>query len=187
MPHLGLDAAREAVKKMSTVTDFEYTPKKTDLSEPKEGVQDDKYHQGGNKYAGGVGGRDTAGMGGRGGYKRFYKGGNVAQVRSIPTFLPVVFRLGQVPGALKQQVPEEIQEKAREMARQELKRRLEELDMSYSQAKGYGDLLTATQAHMLSLHNLLERQSRNFGMLSLNTEFIVVLQILPRKKKNEFG
>ncbi|KAL0575398.1 hypothetical protein V5O48_000404 [Marasmius crinis-equi] len=140
VPHLGLDAAREAARKKSAVSDLEYTPKKTDLSEPKEGVHDDKHHQGGNKYAGGVGGRDTAGVGGRGGYKRFYKGGKIAQV----------------PEGLKRQVPEEIQEKAREMARQELKRRLEELDMSFSQAKGYGELLNATQAHMLSLHNLLE-------------------------------
>ncbi|KAG7095577.1 hypothetical protein E1B28_006310 [Marasmius oreades] len=139
VPHLGLDAAREAAKK-KLVSDFEYTPKNTDLSEPKEGVHDDKQHQGGNKYAGGTGGRDTAGIGGRGGYKRFYKGGNIAQI----------------PNALKQQVPEEIQEKAREMARQELKRRLEELDMTHSQAKGYGELLNATQAHMLSLHNILE-------------------------------
>lgn len=43
------------------------------------------------------------------------------------------------------------------MARQEFNRRLEELDMSQSEAKGYGQLLSATQAHMLSLHNLLER------------------------------
>lgn len=42
------------------------------------------------------------------------------------------------------------------MARQELKRRLEELDMSAAEARGYGQLLTATQAHMQSLHNLLE-------------------------------
>lgn len=43
------------------------------------------------------------------------------------------------------------------MARQELQRRLEELNMSASEAKGYGELLTAVQAHMLSLHDLLER------------------------------
>lgn len=42
------------------------------------------------------------------------------------------------------------------MARQELKRRLEELDMSAAEARGYGELLTATQAHLQSLHNLLE-------------------------------
>lgn len=45
------------------------------------------------------------------------------------------------------------------MARQELQRRLEELNMSASEAKGYGELLTAIQAHMLSLHDLLERRS----------------------------
>ncbi len=43
------------------------------------------------------------------------------------------------------------------MARQELQRRLEELDMSQSEAKGYGQLLSATQAHMASLLDLLER------------------------------
>lgn len=63
----------------------------------------------------------------------------------------------KVPEALKDNVPNHIKEKAREMAREELKRRLEELDMSFSEAKAYGSILTATQAHMLSLYNLLER------------------------------
>ncbi len=43
------------------------------------------------------------------------------------------------------------------MAKEELERRLKELDMSIHDAKGYGDILKATQAHMLSLHDLLER------------------------------
>jgi hypothetical protein len=50
-----------------------------------------------------------------------------------------------------------VREKAREMARQELQRRLEELDMSVSEAAGYGQLLAATQAHIVSLYDLLER------------------------------
>jgi len=79
-------------------------------------------------------------MGGMGGYKRFYKGGDIKQV----------------PDALKDAVPDEIREKAREMARRELKQRLEELDMSPGEARGYGQLLNATQAHMESLHNFLE-------------------------------
>ncbi|KAG6840024.1 hypothetical protein C0991_009490 [Blastosporella zonata] len=137
VPHLGLDAAREAAKK---VQDMEFEPSKTDLSEPKEGKHDDKEHSGGNTYAGGTGGRDTAGMGGRGGYKRIWKGGDIKQV----------------PDALKDDVPDHIKEKAREMAREELQRRLEELDMSVSEAKGYGEILATTQAHMLSLHDLLE-------------------------------
>jgi len=79
-------------------------------------------------------------MGGRGGYKRLYKKGDI----------------NQVSDKLKQNVPDHIKEKAREMARQELQRRLEELDMTASEAKGYGQLLTATQAHMASLLDLLE-------------------------------
>jgi hypothetical protein len=43
------------------------------------------------------------------------------------------------------------------MAREELKRRLEELNMSVSDAKGYGQLLIGVDAHIRSLHDLLER------------------------------
>ncbi|KAK2460039.1 hypothetical protein APHAL10511_007962 [Amanita phalloides] len=135
--HLGIDAAREAVKK---IEDAHFEPEQTALNTPKEGDHDNKEHFGGNRWAGGTGGRDTAGLGGRGGYKRFYKGGNIKQVSD----------------ELKQNVPDEIKERAREMARQELQRRLEELDMSDMEARGYGELLQSTQAHMLSLHDLLE-------------------------------
>lgn len=65
----------------------------------------------------------------------------------------------QVSDSLKEKVPDHIREKARQMARQELQRRLEELDMSVSEARGYGTLLAATQAHMASLLDLLERES----------------------------
>ncbi|KAJ4500247.1 AAA domain-containing protein [Lentinula lateritia] len=139
--HLGIDAAREG-SSSKAVKDVQYIPKSaTDpLKDPKEGEHDDKQHVGGNRYAGGVGGRETAGLGGRGGYKRLYKGGDIKQL----------------PETVKREVPEEIREKAREMARQELLRRLEELDMSEMEAKGYGQLLQATQSHMLSLFDLLE-------------------------------
>ena len=93
-----------------------------------------------------TGGRDTAGLGGVGGYKRLWKGGEIKQV----------------PDEMKKRVPDDIQEKAREMAREELKRRLEELDMSASEARGYGALLDATQTHMASLLDLLERASLVF-------------------------
>lgn len=52
VPHLGLDAAREAAKKK--VKDIQFDPKQTDLDQPKEGEHDDKEHSGGNKWAGGV-------------------------------------------------------------------------------------------------------------------------------------
>ncbi|KAJ7224765.1 AAA domain-containing protein [Mycena rebaudengoi] len=138
VPHLGLAAAREAASKK--IQEIKFEPKSTELSEPKEGEHDDKEHSGGNKWAGGTGGRDTAGMGGVGGYKRLYKGGDI----------------NQVSDQTKEQVPDHVRDKAREMARQELQRRLDELDMSPGEAAGYGGLLNATQAHMVSLHDLLE-------------------------------
>ena len=65
-----------------------------------------------------------------------------------------------MPDAIKDNVPDYVKEKAREMARQELQRRLEELNMTAAEAKGYGQLITATQAHMASLLDLLERMFR---------------------------
>ncbi|KAJ7481878.1 AAA domain-containing protein [Mycena latifolia] len=150
VPHLGLSAAREAATKK--IKDVKFEPKNTELGEPKEGDHDDKEHHGGNKWAGGTGGRDTAGMGGRGGYKRLYKGGDIRQAASLSLMKCTL----QVSDTLKEQVPDHVREKAREMARQELQRRLEELDMSAGEAAGYGQLLNATQAHMVSLYDLLE-------------------------------
>lgn len=49
---MGLDSAREAVKK---VNDVEFEPTNKILDEPKEGKHDDKEHSGGDTYAGGVG------------------------------------------------------------------------------------------------------------------------------------
>lgn len=64
----------------------------------------------------------------------------------------------QVSDALKKDVPDHITEKARELARQELERRLEELNMSAADAKGYGSLLEAVQGHIAQLFDLLERE-----------------------------
>ncbi|ETW77425.1 hypothetical protein HETIRDRAFT_156533 [Heterobasidion irregulare TC 32-1] len=138
---LGLDAGRDAAQKR--VLDLKFEPKgSTDLDKPKFGKEDpnNEPHHGGNTWAGGSGGRDTAGMGGRGGYMRLFKGHDIKQVSD----------------ELKKDVPDEIREQAREMARQELARRLEELNMSAAEAKGYGSLLTSVQAHIAQLHDLLE-------------------------------
>lgn len=51
-------------------------------SGPKHGKTDDKEHHGGNTWAGGTGGSDTAGLGGVGGPYRLDKGFDVHQVRS---------------------------------------------------------------------------------------------------------
>ncbi|EPQ51988.1 hypothetical protein GLOTRDRAFT_132574 [Gloeophyllum trabeum ATCC 11539] len=141
---LGLEAAREAAKKK--VLDLRFEPKgSTDLSAPKYGKEDPKNepHTGGNTWAGGTGGRDTAGLGGRGGYMRLYKGHNI----------------NQVSDKLKREVPEHIKEKARAMAKEELARKLEQLNMTEGQARGYGELLSAVEAHIAQLYDLLENLS----------------------------
>ncbi|EKM57120.1 uncharacterized protein PHACADRAFT_92032 [Phanerochaete carnosa HHB-10118-sp] len=66
---------------------------------------------------------------------------------------------GGVSDALKNQIPDHIKEKAREMAHEELKRRLEELNMSNAEARGYGALLEAVQGHIAQLFDLLEHLS----------------------------
>ncbi|KAH7919391.1 hypothetical protein BV22DRAFT_1199497 [Leucogyrophana mollusca] len=139
--NLGLDAAREATEKK--ILDLKFDPTgSTELNAPKEGEHDAKNdpHVGGNRWAGGTGGRDTAGSGGRGGYKRLQKGHNIHQVSD----------------QLKSEVPDHIKKRAKEMAREELLSRLEELNMSVLDAAGYGELLTGVQAHIASLHDMLE-------------------------------
>ncbi|KAI0672393.1 AAA domain-containing protein [Trametes maxima] len=139
--NIGISAAREASQKK--VLDVKFEPKdSTSLSEPKFGKvdPDNEAHTGGNTWAGGTGGRDSAGLGGRGGYMRLFSGHDVKQVSD----------------ALKNDVPDHIKERAREMARLELARRLEELNMSAGEAKGYGALYAAVEGHIASLHDLLE-------------------------------
>ncbi|GAA5900077.1 hypothetical protein JCM6882_002608 [Rhodosporidiobolus microsporus] len=142
---VGMDAVRgsalpvEEGKKKAKVIDF--VPKgNTSLSGPKFGKTDDKEHSGGNTWAGGTGGRDTAGLGGRGGYMRLYKGGDIKQI----------------PDALKADVPPEIAARAREMARKELADRLAQLDMSSGQASVYSRYHDAVAAHVHQLVSFLE-------------------------------
>jgi hypothetical protein len=87
-----------------------------------------------------TGGRDTAGLGGRGGYKRLFTNQEIKQI----------------PDPLKEDVPEHIKENARRMAQEELARRLEELNLSAGDAAMYGRLLSSVQSHVAQLHDLLE-------------------------------
>ncbi|KAF9648314.1 hypothetical protein BDM02DRAFT_3187271 [Thelephora ganbajun] len=139
--NVGLDAARAAAAKKPR--DVKFEPKgDTSLNGPKHGKDDPKNepHQGGNQWAGGTGGRDTAGLGGRGGYKRLFKNHEIKQI----------------PDSLKKDVPQHIQENARRMAQGELARRLEELNLSAGDAAMYDRLLSSVQSHVVQLHDLLE-------------------------------
>jgi len=77
---------------------------------PKHGKEDptNSPHVGGNTWAGGTGGRDTAGLGGVGGPYRLDKGHTVYQVSDEE----------------KAKVSEQVLKAAREMAQEALKRRL---------------------------------------------------------------
>ena len=62
----------------------------------------------------------------------------------------------QISDELKKQVPDETRERAREMAKAELERRLEQLNLSAGEAKEYSGLLSPVQAHIAGLLDLLE-------------------------------
>lgn len=84
------------------------------LSTPKHGEDDDLPHHGGNTFAGGTGGRDTAGLGGYGGPYRLDKGHPIYQV----------------PDSIKKQVSEESKKLAKEIVMKAYKKRLEEINMT---------------------------------------------------------
>merc|ERR1719486_645685 len=60
----------------------EHSPSPPELADPKHGKEDPNNdpHIGGNTWAGGTGGRDTAGLGGKGGPYRLDKGHDVHQL-----------------------------------------------------------------------------------------------------------
>ncbi|KFZ46623.1 von Willebrand factor A domain-containing protein 8, partial [Antrostomus carolinensis] len=80
-----------------------------DVSSPKHGKvdPDNMPHVGGNTWAGGTGGRDTAGLGGKGGPYRLDAGHKVYQISQ----------------AEKDAVPEEVKRAAREMGEKAFKQR----------------------------------------------------------------
>lgn len=104
--------------------------KETSLDKPKEGKIDPKNnpHVGGNTWRGGTGGRDTAGLGGRGGYERLYSGHDIHQV----------------PQEMKDAVPEHVRKQAKEMALAALAKKLADEGLTATE----GATLHAYQAEM---------------------------------------
>jgi len=112
-----------------------------------------------------TGGRDTAGLGGIGGYKRLFKNHEIKQV----------------PDSVKKAVPEHIQERARRMAQEELARRLEELDLGVGDAMMYDRHLSSVHSHVAQLHDLLE--SKCFIDCALSILIAVVRPDLAAKEE----
>lgn len=82
----------------------------------------------------------------QGGYMRLYKPGQ---------------DIKQIPERLKAQVPSEIQEQAREMARKELAKRLAEIDLTTSQGAQYTQYHNAVLPHVQQLVTFLDNLEAN--------------------------
>ncbi|XP_050974831.1 von Willebrand factor A domain-containing protein 8 isoform X2 [Labeo rohita] len=113
-----------------------------DVSSPKHGKIDPKNapHVGGNQWAGGTGGRDTAGLGGKGGPYRLDAGHKVYQISQ----------------AEKDAVPDEVKRAAREMAEKAFKQRLKEIEMSEYDATTYDRFSGAVRRQVQSLRIILD-------------------------------
>ncbi|XP_075977606.1 von Willebrand factor A domain-containing protein c12.2 [Anticarsia gemmatalis] len=130
--------SKDALKKIQMTID-RHSGK--DVSSPKHGKEDPNNdpHVGGNTWAGGTGGRDTAGLGGKGGPYRLDKGHDVHQLSE----------------AEKNDVPEHVKEAARKMNRQAFADRLKEINMSEYDAKLYGQFYRAVQPQIGALRGVL--------------------------------
>eukprot|EP00977_Amphora_coffeiformis_P014936 scaffold4262_cov169-Amphora_coffeaeformis.AAC.5 len=117
------------------------TPR-TRASSPKHGKIDENNdpHVGGNTWAGGSGGSDTAGLGGRGGPYRLDSGHPVHQVSD----------------EMKAQVSEEAQKRAREMAKEALEHKLQELNMGKVEWDRYDQLYQQVSLQIQQLRVLLK-------------------------------
>lgn len=113
-----------------------------DVTAPKHGKvdADNTPHVGGNTWAGGTGGRDTAGLGGKGGPYRLDAGHDVHQLSD----------------AEKAAVPQHVREAAEAMGRQAFADRLQEINMSAHDAEIYGRFSDAVAAEARGLRALLE-------------------------------
>ncbi|KAJ3169542.1 hypothetical protein HDU88_000733 [Geranomyces variabilis] len=112
-----------------------------DMKGPKHGKEDDKAHVGGNQWAGGSGGSDTAGIGGRGGPYRLHKKGQ-----------PIV----RLSDEVKNAVPDHVREAARQMGREALAKRLAEINMSTHEAAVYKQIYGNVAKEIRQLKVILE-------------------------------
>ncbi|XP_011166750.2 von Willebrand factor A domain-containing protein 8 isoform X1 [Solenopsis invicta] len=112
-----------------------------DVSGPKHGKVDksNEPHVGGNTWAGGTGGRDTAGLGGKGGPYRLDAGHTVHQLSDEE----------------KNAVPEHVKKAAREMGLRAFKQRLKDIKMSEYDHKLYTQFSDAIHNQVQALRVIL--------------------------------
>ena len=113
-----------------------------DVSSPKHGKIDQQNapHVGGNTWAGGTGGRDTAGLGGKGGPYRLDAGHTVHQLSDEE----------------KNAVPEHIKKAAMEMGRKAFQQRLRDINMSEYDHNLYSQFSNAVQKQVKALRTIID-------------------------------
>ncbi|GBG26940.1 von Willebrand factor A domain-containing protein 8 [Hondaea fermentalgiana] len=112
------------------------------VESPKHGKEDPENtpHVGGNTWAGGTGGSNTAGLGGRGGPYRLDKGHPVHQVTE----------------AAKAEVDEATRQQARELNRKAFAERLQEIEMSEDEHDQYATFLSNVEQEISQLRVVLD-------------------------------
>ena len=113
------------------------------LDIPKEGKWDDKNeaHVGGNQWAGGTGGSNTAGLGGRGGPYRLDRGHQVHQVSDEK----------------KAEISADARKAARAMAENALKEKLQDIDMSETEWGMYQRFVEPIKGEIANLRAILNQ------------------------------
>eukprot|EP01135_Chromosphaera_perkinsii_P009987 Nk52_evm22s1992 gene=Nk52_evmTU22s1992 len=113
-----------------------------EVSSPKHGKvdPDNTPHVGGNTWAGGTGGRDTAGLGGKGGPYRLDAGHDVHQLSQRE----------------KDDVPDHVKAAAREMGQKAYQQRLKEINMSEYDASVYEQYASRVRKEIKELKVVLE-------------------------------
>jgi hypothetical protein len=124
------------------------------LRDPKRGKWDaeNQPHIGGNQWAGGTGGSDTAGLGGRGGPYRLDRGHKAHQISEED----------------KAKVSKETAQKARKISQQALKEKLQEISMSpgdWSMYKQFTDPIRRDVVKLRSILNQIEISQKERGWI----------------------
>ncbi|CEM28123.1 unnamed protein product [Vitrella brassicaformis CCMP3155] len=109
------------------------------VTAPKHGIDDGKEHVGGGTFAGGTGGSDTAGLGGKGGPYRLDKG----------------FDVHQLADDAKHNISLEAQKAARDAGREALRKRLDEIKMSERDLDLYLRLKEGVSQEIMQLRQIL--------------------------------
>ncbi|KAJ3102237.1 hypothetical protein HDU97_000673 [Phlyctochytrium planicorne] len=145
VPELGFDAIYESdpdAPKLELKIEKMATNAPPDALDPKHGKVDEKNdpHIGGNQWAGGTGGSDTAGLGGRGGPYRLDSGHPVHQLSDEE----------------KAKVPPEVLKRARALGKQALEARLKEIKMSEVEGDIYREYSGRVRADVVRMKVVLE-------------------------------